>query len=73
MTKYYLGDQFRWGEVVVHVAHGRGEGDYKLEFGGEIWRIYIDHFEDLGMYGRIILKWMVKLQLVELAVDRDKI
>jgi hypothetical protein len=36
MTKYYLGDQFRWGEVVVHVAHGRGEGDYKLEFGGEI-------------------------------------
>jgi len=35
-----------------------------------------DHLEDLGIDGRIILKWilnrMVKLQLDELAVDRDK-
>jgi hypothetical protein len=24
-------------------------------FGGETW----DHFEDLGLYGRILLKWII--------------
>ena len=35
MSKYYLSDQIRWDEVVVHMAHIGGEGDYIPEFGGE--------------------------------------
>ena len=35
MSKYYLGDQIRWGEVVGHVAHVGAEGDYIPEFCGE--------------------------------------
>ena len=71
MSKYYLSDEIRWGEC------GTYWGTRGLHT--RVWWRNLkkrDHLEDLGIDGRIILKWiinrMVKLQLDELAVDRDK-
>jgi len=62
MSKYYLSDQIRWGEVV---------GNYGTYWGRRglhtrVWWRNLkkrDHLEDLGIGGRILLKWILNRML----------
>jgi hypothetical protein len=49
-------------------VYGTGEVDTRL------WRGNVrdrDHFEDLGVYGKLILTWIFN-KLIKLAQDRDR-